>query len=175
MGFKKMKYILFERSIVVALAIWGRVCMLSRFSHIRLFANPWMVSSSLGSSVHGILQARILEWAAIAFSRGSSWPRDRTLVSHVSCIGRWVLYHWAIGKPPQPFPSHVCEGAWVPGVDTGQQDPPSLDPHWPIKYSPSHVTQTMTLHVYEVKHSVLQSQPPHFTCSVASCGQVPWC
>ena len=79
------------------------------------------------------------------------------------------------GKPPQPFPSHVCEGAWVPGVDTGQQDPPSLDPHWPIKYSPSHVIQTMTLHVYEVKHSVLQSHPPHFTCSVASCGQVPWC
>ena len=79
------------------------------------------------------------------------------------------------GKPPQPFPSHVCEGAWVPGVDTGQQDPPSLDPHWPIKYSPSHVVQTMTLHVYEVKHSVLQSHRPHFKCSVASCGQVPRC
>ena len=34
-----------------------------------------------GSSVHGILQARILEWAAMAFSRGSSWPRDWTQVS----------------------------------------------------------------------------------------------
>ena len=34
-----------------------------------------------GSSVHGILQARILEWAAISFCRGSSQPRDRTLVS----------------------------------------------------------------------------------------------
>ena len=46
-----------------------------------------------GSSVHGISQARRLEWVAISFSRGSSWPRDRT---HVSCIGRWwVLYHWA--------------------------------------------------------------------------------
>ena len=33
----------------------------------------------------------------------------------------------------------------------------------------------MTLHVYEVKHSVLQSHPPHFKCSVASCGQVLWC
>ena len=33
-----------------------------------------------GSSVHGILQARILEWAAIPFSKGSSWPRDRTQV-----------------------------------------------------------------------------------------------
>ena len=37
-----------------------------------------------GSSVHGISQARILEWMAISSSRGSSWPRDRTLVSSVS-------------------------------------------------------------------------------------------
>ena len=36
------------------------------------------------SSVHGILQARILEWVAISFSRGSSWPRDQTQVSHIS-------------------------------------------------------------------------------------------
>ena len=45
-----------------------------------------------GSSVHGISQARILEWVAISFSRASSWPRDRTLVS---CTSRWFLYHWA--------------------------------------------------------------------------------
>ena len=38
----------------------------------------------LGSSVHGIFQARILEWVAISFSRGSSQPRDRTRVSHVA-------------------------------------------------------------------------------------------
>ena len=37
----------------------------------------------LGFSVHGILQARILEWIAIPFSRGSSQPRDRTRVSHI--------------------------------------------------------------------------------------------
>ena len=36
-----------------------------------------------GSSVHGIFQARILEWVAISFSRGSSPPRDRTWVSHI--------------------------------------------------------------------------------------------
>ena len=36
-----------------------------------------------GSSLHGILQARVLEWVAIAFSRGSSWPRDRTWVSRI--------------------------------------------------------------------------------------------
>ena len=38
----------------------------------------------LGSSVDGILQARIVEWVAISFSRGSSRPRDRT---QISCIG----------------------------------------------------------------------------------------
>ena len=47
------------------------------------------------SSVHGIFQARILEWVSISSSRGSSWTRDRTHVSRISCIGRWVLYEWA--------------------------------------------------------------------------------
>ena len=49
-----------------------------------------------GSSVHGISQERILEWVSIPFSRGSSWPRDRT---QVSWIGRWILYCWATRKP----------------------------------------------------------------------------
>ena len=39
-----------------------------------------------GSSIQGIFQARVLEWVAISFSRGSSWPRDRTRVSHI--VGR---------------------------------------------------------------------------------------
>ena len=37
-----------------------------------------------GSSIHGILQARILEWVAISFSMGSSWPRDWTQVSRIA-------------------------------------------------------------------------------------------
>ena len=45
-----------------------------------------------GSTVHGIFQARILQWVAISFSRGSSRPRDPT---YMSCIGMWILYHWA--------------------------------------------------------------------------------
>ena len=54
----------------------------------------WTLCSSMdcglpGSSVHRILQARILEWVAISFSRGSSWPGDQ---SSVSCFGR-ILYH----------------------------------------------------------------------------------
>ena len=50
-----------------------------------------MDCSSPGSFVHGFLQTRILEWVAMPSSRGSSQPRDRTFVSCVSCIGRWVL------------------------------------------------------------------------------------
>ena len=46
-----------------------------------------------GSSGHGILQVRILEWVAMPSSRGSSWPRDWIHVPCVSCIGRRVLYH----------------------------------------------------------------------------------
>ena len=45
-----------------------------------------------GSSVHGIFQARVLEWVAIAFSRGSSGPRDRT---RVSCIAGGRFTVWA--------------------------------------------------------------------------------
>ena len=50
-----------------------------------------MDGSLPGSSVNGILQARVLEWVTISSSRGSSWPSDWTLVSYVSCIGRQVF------------------------------------------------------------------------------------
>ena len=60
------------------------VCMLSRFSHVQLFAILW--NSPPESSVHGILQAKTLEWVAMPSSRRSSWPRDWTHVSYSSCI-----------------------------------------------------------------------------------------
>ena len=47
-----------------------------------------------GSSVHGISQARILEWVAISYSRRSFWPRDRTQDSCISCTGTRILYHY---------------------------------------------------------------------------------
>ena len=66
-------------------------------SHSVVFDSCDIMDCSLpGSSVHGILQARILEWVAIPFSRGSSWPRDWT---RVSCIaGRLTLP----SEPPLP-------------------------------------------------------------------------
>ena len=54
-----------------------------------------MDCGSPGSSVHVISQARILEWVAISYSRGSSQPRDQT---RISCIGRQIFYHCATRK-----------------------------------------------------------------------------
>ena len=58
-------------------------------SHVWLFATP---CSPPGSSVHGILQAEILVWVAISFSRESSQPRDRT---QVSCMAGRFFTIWA--------------------------------------------------------------------------------
>ena len=67
---------------------------LSRFRRVQLFATLWTILT--GSFVHGILQARILEWVAMPSSRGSSPPRDRTCISYSSCTaGRFFT-----AKPP---------------------------------------------------------------------------
>ena len=65
-----------------------------------------LVSDSLdcgppGFSVHGILQARVLECLAIPFSGGYSQPRDGTCVSCISCNDRQILYHWATWEAPK--------------------------------------------------------------------------
>ena len=75
----------------------GQLLMARAYVHAKLLqscltlCDP-MDCSLTGSSVHWILQARVLEWVAMPSSRGSSQPSDQTQVSHVSCIGRWVLY-----------------------------------------------------------------------------------
>ena len=52
-----------------------------------------------GSSVHGVLQARTLEWVAVPASRGSSWPRDRTCILCVSCTAGGLFTTEPPGKP----------------------------------------------------------------------------
>ena len=68
--------------------------MLSWFNHVQLSA-----TLRTGSSVHGILQARILEWVVMPSSRGSSWPRDRTGGSCASCIAGAFCTTEPPGKP----------------------------------------------------------------------------
>ena len=60
---------------------------------------PSMDCSPSGSSVHRILQARILEWVAMPSSRGSSQPRNRTHISGVSCIAGRFFTHCHLGSP----------------------------------------------------------------------------
>ena len=48
-----------------------------------------------GATVHGIFQARILEWIAVSSSRVSSQPKDQIHISYISYIGRQILYHLA--------------------------------------------------------------------------------
>ena len=61
------------------------MCLVCVCSVVSDSATPW--------TVRGILQARILEWVAISFSRGSSPPGDSTYISCISCTGRQILYH----------------------------------------------------------------------------------
>ena len=75
-------------------------CKHAKWLQLCLTLCDHMDHSPTRSSVHGILQARILEWVTMPSSRGSSWPRDWTRVSFVFCIGRWVLYHSCqLGSP----------------------------------------------------------------------------
>ena len=102
-----------------------------------------------GSSVHGILQSRILESVDIPFSRGSSWPRDWTRVSCVSFIGRRVLYYWChLGSCKKcsicqqntltlqiaVWPTYRWEDSWTQLTDTDIPVVIQMDPdrsrHW---------------------------------------------
>ena len=77
-----------SRSIVHA-------CVLSRFSHDWLLTTLQPDCSPPGSSAHGILQARMLEWVAMPFSRESSRPRYQTFVS---CIAGRFCTIWATNE-----------------------------------------------------------------------------
>ena len=80
----------------------SKICLLAQsLSHVWLFATPW--------SVHGILQARTMEWIAIPFSRGAFWPRDQ---SRISCIAGRFFTSEPPGKPKhQVFQARILE--WV--------------------------------------------------------------
>ena len=87
--------------------VWIRKVKVKSLSRVRLFTT--VDCSPPGSSVHGILQARILEWVAISFSRGSSPPRDQTQVSRIA--GR-CLTSEPPGKPP----------VWIKNLTTAKKN-----------------------------------------------------
>ena len=89
-----------SKILEVTWVLWTVVCPCVLVTRVCLTLWDPTACSPPGSSVHRILQARILEWVTIAFSRGSSQPRDRTRISCISCIGRQILYHGATREAP---------------------------------------------------------------------------
>ena len=89
-----------------------------------------MNNSPPDSSVYEISQARILEWVAISYSRGSSRPRDQTCVSF---MGRWGLHHWAAWKATEPrarISFLLGGGGWGGGILHGMWNLSSLTRDW---------------------------------------------
>ena len=83
--------------------------MWSSLSHVWFFATLWTAACKPGFSVHGILQARMLEWVAMSSSRGSSQLRDRTLVSCI--ILQWHKGSSPLSPPGKPlFKKKNCIG-----------------------------------------------------------------
>ena len=73
------------------------VVVVKPLSNVELLCDT-MYCSPLGSSVQGIPQARIMQWVAISFSRGSSWPRDWICISYI--VGRFYTSE----QPGKPTP-----------------------------------------------------------------------
>ena len=90
-------YLLHWQADSLPLSHLGSPCLLggSFASCVQLFRH--MGCSMPASSVHGILQAGILKWVAISFSRGSFWPRDQTWVF---CIAGRFFTNWAMREAP---------------------------------------------------------------------------
>ena len=107
---------------------WGWGGVLLSCEVMIQFCDPKHCSPS-GSSVHGISQARILEWVAISFSRGSSLPRDQTIKPTVPALaGGFFTYHWATREEGWGQANHELNGGF-PGVfnsNLAGQPPTSL-------------------------------------------------
>ena len=68
-------------------------------SCVQLFGTPWAVAHQAPLSME--FSGKNTGWVAIPSSRGSFWPRDRTRVSCISCIGRQILYHLSHLESPK--------------------------------------------------------------------------
>ena len=92
--------------VCVCVCVCTHTCACTQsLSHVQLFVTP-MDSSPPGSSVHAIFQAKILEQVVISYSKGSSWPRDRTCIFCIFRTGRHILCHWAT-REAQSVSAHL--------------------------------------------------------------------
>ena len=103
-------------------------------------------------SIHGIFQARTLKLVGLSLSRGSSWHRDWT---HISCIGRWFLYHWATWEA---LPSHM------PILPLFNIHPPKV-----------HLLQLTNLHETHHDHAMPTVKVHSWCCIFCGPGQIIAC
>ena len=75
----------------------GQWCNQSQLCNVKVIQSGPTLCNPIDYTVHGMLQARILEWVAVPFSKGSSQPRNQTMVS---CIAGGLFTNWAIRKAP---------------------------------------------------------------------------
>ena len=121
-----------------------------------------------GSSVHGVFQAKILEWVAISYSRGPSRPRDGTRVSWVFYIGRWMRYHHASLLSLLFSHSVVSDSLWLMDCST---------PGSPVLHCLPELAQT---HVHwvsdamQLSHPLSPSPPPALFPSIRKWVPMSW-
>ena len=123
------------------------VCVLS---HLSCLCDP-MDHSLPGSSVHGILQARILEWVVISFSRGSSQPKDWT---HVSCLLHCQGGSLPPVSPGEPWWTPIHTSKPTPNIQEGFPSPQAFPSFLSRLQSPSSGS-VLTLEAESVSSSIL--------------------
>ena len=69
------------------------MCVYAKYLQLSLTVCNSTCCGQPGSSAHGILKSRILEWVAVPSSKVFPWTRHQNCIFYVSCTGRWVLYH----------------------------------------------------------------------------------
>ena len=151
-----------------------------------------MDCSLSGSSVHGILQARIMKRVTISFPRGSSWPRYQTSISCVSCIAGGFFINWAIREASiiqhilwemqkwiwhnyyTQRPQHIEEES-SDQIRSVAQSCPTLcnpmncsTPGLPVQHQLPEFTET---HIHRVSDAI---QPPHPLSSPSPLAPNPW-
>ena len=144
--------------------IYPSVCVQACI-HAKSFQSCPSLCSPSGSSVHGILQGRILEWIAMPSSRWFSQPRDQSRASYASCIGRWwvffVLFCFVL------FLCFTTTTTWEGQIYSSDQishsfmgtlcDPMNRStPGLPVQHQLPEFTQT---HVHRVSDAIQPSHP----------------
>ena len=128
-------------------------CVCAKSLHLCLTLCELTDCSLSGSSVYGILQARLLEWVATLSFRGSSRPRDQTQFSYLSCISRQVLYRQHhLRRPSHTYQIRSVTQSCPTLCDPMNRSTPGL----PVPHQLPEFTQT---HVHPVSDAIQPSHP----------------